>query len=268
MSGQMVHWYYAVNGNRVGPLTPQQLKAAADAHQFGANDLVWREGMADWVPAGRIKNLLPPEPPSVNYPPYSHQVPPQQPYGAPYQQQYSSYMPPRVKPVSYASILWSFLLGCLFVIVLAAIAPTVENKISNDAVIIIGLLTLFAFSALIYSTVMIYVVVYRSWKCVQSLPDVRTTPGKGVGFLFIPFFNFYWYFVAYHGWAKDCNKMRQEQGLMNAPQVSEGVFLTYCITLILSIVPVIGGLFWIVAMIMLLIALKQQCRVINYFAHR
>lgn len=43
---------------------------------------------------------------------------------------------------------------------------------------------------------------YRCWQAVPR--DIaRTTPGKAVGFAFIPFFNFYWHFVSLVGLAED-----------------------------------------------------------------
>lgn len=55
------------------------------------------------------------------------------------------------------------------------------------------------------SLVLYFILMYRFWQIIQD-GFARTTPGKAVGFLFIPVFNFYWYFVAYLGLAKDQNK--------------------------------------------------------------
>jgi hypothetical protein len=41
-------------------------------------------------------------------------------------------------------------------------------------------------------------ILHRGWKAVQD-GKAQTTPGKAVGFLFIPFFNLYWGFVAWYG---------------------------------------------------------------------
>ena len=46
---------------------------------------------------------------------------------------------------------------------------------------------------------------YRCWKAIP-VDVARTTPGAAVGLLFVPFFNFYWYFVSYAGLAEDCAK--------------------------------------------------------------
>jgi hypothetical protein len=52
-------WFLARGGQqRVGPLTAQQLKQMAAAGQVTGNDLVWKEGMAQWVPASQVKGLV------------------------------------------------------------------------------------------------------------------------------------------------------------------------------------------------------------------
>ncbi|GHT22281.1 hypothetical protein FACS189419_04590 [Planctomycetales bacterium] len=63
---------------------------------------------------------------------------------------------------------------------------------------------------------------YRSWAIIQDGDEVATTPGRAVGFLFIPFFNCYWAFVSLLGLAKGMNTYcRQRQ--IHAPVVSETV---------------------------------------------
>ena len=59
----------------------------------------------------------------------------------------------------------------------------------------------------------------------------RTTPGKAVGFLFIPFFTYYWHFVAIYGLAKALNA---ETGRKS---VSEVASFIYCCSLWVSLVP-------------------------------
>ena len=42
------------------------------------------------------------------------------------------------------------------------------------------------------------------WAAIQD-GYARTTPGKAIGFMFIPFFNIYWMFQAIWGYSKDYN---------------------------------------------------------------
>jgi len=68
---------------------------------------------------------------------------------------------------------------------------------------------------------------YQLWKLIPA--DIaRTTPGKAVGFQFIPIFWFYWYFVAYWGLCQDMNETLKQRGIQH--RVSEGLGLTYSIS--------------------------------------
>jgi hypothetical protein len=52
-------WYYTVNGQQAAtPVSTSQLKQMAGAGQLQPTDLVWQEGMANWVPASSIKGLF------------------------------------------------------------------------------------------------------------------------------------------------------------------------------------------------------------------
>ena len=54
----MSEWRYSKNGQQHGPVTSSQLKELAAAGQIGANDLVWKDGMAEWTPASSIDGLF------------------------------------------------------------------------------------------------------------------------------------------------------------------------------------------------------------------
>ncbi len=90
----------------------------------------------------------------------------------------------------------------------------------------------------VLGVVFLCILLHKLWTAIQDGP-ARTTPGKAVGFLLIPFFNFYWIFQAYWGWAVDYNKYRQSARLDVNP-VSEGLPLAMCILTICSFIPVIG----------------------------
>jgi TM2 domain-containing membrane protein YozV/ribosomal protein L12E/L44/L45/RPP1/RPP2 len=51
-------WYYSVDGGRQGPISAAELKKLADAATIKPGDLVWKDGMADWVEAKSIKGLF------------------------------------------------------------------------------------------------------------------------------------------------------------------------------------------------------------------
>jgi hypothetical protein len=52
-------FHYLRDGKQVGPVSAEQLKQAAVSGVLRPQDLVWGEGLPDWVPASRVKGLAP-----------------------------------------------------------------------------------------------------------------------------------------------------------------------------------------------------------------
>lgn len=93
-------------------------------------------------------------------------------------------------------------------------------------------LDLVVLAALIVATVFGCILLYRQWLLLQG-HGARTTPGRAVGFSFIPVFFFYWWFVAYAGLATDTNRRLKELGIRRV-QMSRGLAIAYCILGILG----------------------------------
>jgi hypothetical protein len=74
--------------------------------------------------------------------------------------------------------------------------------------------------------------IYLMWRAIQD-GRPRTSPGKALGFLFIPFFNLYWFFQVTWGFARDFNAHLDRQGLRTR-RLSEGLLLAYPILTIVS----------------------------------
>jgi hypothetical protein len=55
----MAVWYYSIDGAQSGPCEEAQVKALVGNGKIKASDLVWKEGTADWVPAGTVAELRP-----------------------------------------------------------------------------------------------------------------------------------------------------------------------------------------------------------------
>lgn len=96
------------------------------------------------------------------------------------------------------------------------------------------------------------------WKIVPE--DIaRITPGKAVGFIFIPFFNFYWVFVAYFGLGKDMNEALRQRGIQY--QVNEILGITFCILVIsaaiLSMISYLGYWLFLAANIVMVLFFKS-----------
>jgi hypothetical protein len=80
--------------------------------------------------------------------------------------------------------------------------------------------------------VFVCLILYRGWQAVQD-GGARSTPGKAVGFNFIPLFNFYWMFVAFYGLLQEFNRVLTARGRSDS-KVSEGFGLTYCILVLVA----------------------------------
>lgn len=100
------------------------------------------------------------------------------------------------------------------------------------------LLLLFYSIPLLYGAVVMMVLFYKMWVAIQD-GHARATPGKAIGFLFIPILNIYWAFQFIWGWAKDYNSLVARHGL-NAPRLPEKLFLTYVILAFTAWIPVLG----------------------------
>jgi hypothetical protein len=114
-----------------------------------------------------------------------------------------------------------------------------------------------SFLASIYGVVILAILIHRMWVAIQP-GKPRTTPGQAVGFLFIPFFNFYWIFQAYLGWTKDYNRYVASESIP-APQVSEGFAMTICVLMVCSAIPYVGMVIALVNMVFLGLFLNQVC---------
>ncbi|MDO4795490.1 MAG: DUF805 domain-containing protein [Brachymonas sp.] len=94
-------WWYAVGQTKVGPCSSAELMDLVAQGKVFPDTLVWKEGMADWVPASRIKGLwqnLPATPPAAPPLPASASsigasLPPVPPMPQP-DQQFGGFTPP------------------------------------------------------------------------------------------------------------------------------------------------------------------------------
>ncbi len=52
-----MEWYYAKANEQHGPVTGEDLRSRIASGEIASTDLVWREGMPDWIPAGEVKDF-------------------------------------------------------------------------------------------------------------------------------------------------------------------------------------------------------------------
>jgi S1-C subfamily serine protease len=50
-------WYYSVGSERRGPLSTAEMKALLESEQVNSGDLVWREGLREWVAISTVPEL-------------------------------------------------------------------------------------------------------------------------------------------------------------------------------------------------------------------
>ena len=212
-------WFYVINNAQLGPVDDFKIKELIASQQLSSLTLVWKEGMDAWRPANET-SLAPlfavgqviPSAPMIA-PPASAQS--YTPWKSPAQQ-----MDEIQKLFTWA---WICLLGSLITFGLSAIA----------------------------SVVLFYILLYRCWALIQD-GYARTTPGKAVGYCFIPFYNFYWIFQAYPGFAKDANLYFTRHGLPIA-RLDEGLPTALCVFTLLSAIPYVNFVTSVVTLILMII---------------
>ena len=57
MTSAKKSWWYAIGQNKFGPCSSSELLKLVEQGKLFPDSLVWKEGMAKWVPASRIKGL-------------------------------------------------------------------------------------------------------------------------------------------------------------------------------------------------------------------
>ena len=52
-----MQWYYAKNSTQLGPVTDAEIRGKLASGEIGAADMVWKEGMQDWLPVSKVPEL-------------------------------------------------------------------------------------------------------------------------------------------------------------------------------------------------------------------
>ena len=67
----MANWFVAVDGKSLGPFPTQQIVNGLTSGQYNEATMVWRDGFADWQPAGSVEELKTGPAPQAAPQPYS-----------------------------------------------------------------------------------------------------------------------------------------------------------------------------------------------------
>ncbi len=65
-------WYFTKNGRQEGPISTESLQSMIVSGAVATTDLIWREGMAEWTPAGQVAEFAGG---GIAAPPYGSQMP-------------------------------------------------------------------------------------------------------------------------------------------------------------------------------------------------
>ena len=295
-------WFYAdSNKQQQGPLPFDEIQRLASSGVIQPSTLIWKEGMTDWTAASEVQGVFQNPVTQTTGPPIQIPEISGNPYEAPSSTNLMGaskggiYPIPHVKKCSFSLFLGLFILGTILSIVgvsliiaeVSELSGSYENGTdqpgqlnpdditrgettspeeintaitSGVGILLIGLIIITP--AMILS----YIFVYRAWYLLQP-GGARTSPGKAVGFLFIPIFQYYWSFVCYHGWAQDWNRIRKSHSnLTSIPAVSEGLFLTNPICLLATALPLIQFLAMGVSIIIMPLIIFNICKVVNAMA--
>lgn len=179
-------WYYDLNQQPFGPVSKETLADELKAGRITPQTRVWREGWAEWrrLADTELAVMAGMTPPPVNAAiPLAYVNTPQ----------YT-----KVNLNSLNKLFWWW-----FGLSICAFPLLINSLLSQSQPWVVGLMCIFELP-LLAGGVLQYILVYKFWQVIQD-GYTRTTPGKAVGFLFIPFFNLYWWFVAFFGLSKDQN---------------------------------------------------------------
>lgn len=209
-------WYYSFQNQQVGPVEEEVISKLVAEQKINGSTLVWTQGMSTWQPASTTA--------LVKFLPQA-----------------------AIAPVVAPAYAYSYK------------TPEMEIKELNDLflwfwICLAGSLVTFGLSA-IASMVLFYIILYRHWQLIQD-GYARTSPGKAVGFLFIPFFNFYWIFEAFPGLVRDTNAYIQRHALPIKMQ-DAGLATAFCILTLLCLVPYLNFVTGVALLVIQIILAKN-----------
>ena len=138
----------------------------------------------------------------------------------------------------------------------------IDDDLTNLFVAVLGFLALGPF--LLTLLVLPFVVIYKMWASIRD-GNARMTPGKAIGFLFIPFFNLYWLFQVWGGFPTDYNNY-VERHRLNISPLGSGIYTAYPVLIVLSVIPFLNILTALAALFVFLVILAKTSDAVNRLA--
>lgn len=161
----------------------------------------------------------------------------------------------RAKPLSKGFYVGSIIAAGITGSILCALGVIQIEEDLGPLVFSLGLLLI------VYAGIVWLILLHKLWTTIEG-EQARTTAGKAVGFLFIPFYNYYWIFQAILGWAQDFNRFTTKNKL-STPRVSEPVALTICILSLVSFIPFVCFLTIVPNIVLIIIFMVQAINAVN-----
>ena len=164
-----------------------------------------------------------------------------------------------MQPLSKGFYLGSYIGGVIAAVLLMVIGFALVANEEEAGMVFIFL----GYVPMIYAVVVVCVLIYKMWSAIQG-PTARSTPGKALGFLFIPFYNFYWIFMAFWGWTKDYNALANQRGMTQ--RAPEGLALAMCNMTLCGIIPFLGYLIALVNIVVTVAFYNSAINCVNALA--
>ncbi len=205
-------WYYQKSYKQIGPIDSDEMEKLIRGGQVSRSTKVWREGMADWQIANQteLREIFPESlPPPIEPPPVA-----------------AASQVDDAKRLNTWFMGWWICCVCVVAIQLMLIAVATSP---GSLPLFIKATVLIALVVAPVSALVFYLLIIRKLWSLIPANEAKTTPGKAIGFLFIPLFNFYWQFIAIYGLAKALNIEILKTPIENK-KVTEALCLSVCIT--------------------------------------
>lgn len=146
-------------------------------------------------------------------------------------------MRPLSKKFYVGSVLGSYMLGDVLILILVMFGSDPIELLEQGeiwpATTIAGIMV--PIVLVIYMSAVLLILWYKAWEAIQD-GTASITPGKAIGLMFVPLFNFYWVYRVCYGYAKNCNEYLVRHNL-DLPRLSEDRFLGF--SLLVTFAPVI-----------------------------
>jgi len=280
-SSQAAGWFYEIEDESHGPIDFRALRDLALDRKLLAHHLVWQAGSEDRQAASTVLGLIPRPKREAPSPPPSN-LSDADPYATPKVRTIADGPPgglylPHLHPTNFS-------------LYLATLAIPLAILFLSERVVGTNLRTLLAalagFSLLCWLSLSV-IYLHRAWEMMRMF-GASLTGGKAVRFLFLPFFNALWSFVAVFGWAKLWNSsVSSHPGLKRAHKVLRPFFFLFPILFLLSQALLVMHFFikewptdlrderhltsitiWATTLLVTLICWGQICQSINFLARK